>query len=114
MHPGLYFTLYLTAAALYAALHQNDRALDLLEAYVDLLSRKDVFPLKLKGSAFFDRLEPYFQTLNLGTNVPRSNALICRDLKTTVTGNPAFQTLKDESRFRRIIRRLEHWEGDKR
>lgn len=111
MHPGLYFTLYLTAAALYTSLHQNDRALDLLEAYVDLLSRKDIFPLKLKGSAFFDRLEPYFQTLNLGTNVPRSNTLICRDLKATVTGNPAFENLKDENRFRQIVRRLEHWEG---
>lgn len=110
MHPSLYFSLYLTAASLFAAQNRNGRALDVLEQYVELLSHKDVFPLKLKGNEFFDQLEPLFQSFNLGTAVPRSNKLIWKDLKDTVLSNPAFQGLAGEERFEKLARRLTHLE----
>lgn len=112
MQPTLYCTLYLTAAALYAAQGSKEKALGLLEAYVELLARGGIFPLRLRGSAFFDRLEPFFATLNLGTSAPRSDTLVRRDMKTAVTANPAFQSLAGEERYRRLVHRLEHWEGE--
>lgn len=110
MHPSLYFTTYLTAAALFAAQGKTGRALELLEAYVDLATQKNIFPLKLKGNAFFDLLEPFFNTLNLGTSVPRSDKLIRKDLKDILTNNPAFQSLAGEERYHRMVRRLEQSE----
>lgn len=107
MHPAVYLTLYLTAAALFASQNRKERALDMLEAYADLC-RKDLFPLKLHGNAFFDRLDTYFASLNLGTSAPRSDKLIIRDLKGSVEGNPVFQSLAGEERFQRVLRRLGH------
>ena len=112
MHPGLYFPLYLTAASLFAAQKQNDRALDLLEAYADLAMLKDIFPLKLKGNRFFDLLGPYFDSLNLGTAPPRSDRLVQKNLKSLVANSPAFQGLASEERYRRIVRRLAHWKEE--
>jgi transcriptional regulator with XRE-family HTH domain len=111
LHPASYFSFYLTTASLYVSIGQNEQALKLLEAYTDLVTRKGVFPLRLKGDAFFDRLEPYFASLNLGSHAPRSDILIRRDLKTTVTHNPVFQALQNDHRFQRIRHRLDQWEA---
>lgn len=110
MYPTLYFTLYLTAASLFTAQKRNDRALDVLEEYVELLSREDVFPIKLKGNEFFDLIAPYFETLNLGTSAPRSDSLILKDIRDGVISNPAFLGLAGEPRFEKLSRRLSHIE----
>lgn len=112
MHPSLYFTVYLTAAGLFAAQRLNEKALQLLESYVDLLFQKDIFPIRLKGNEFFDRLEPYFDSLNLGDAAPRSDKLIRNDLKNVVINNPAFQSLTSEERYRSLVRRLERLEKE--
>jgi transcriptional regulator with XRE-family HTH domain len=108
--PHQYFTLYLTAAALYAAAQNNIRALDMLEAYTDVVTDETIYPLKLRGTAFFDRLEAYYDTLGLGNRAPRSEKLIKKDLKDVVINNPAFFGLIQEERYRNLIRRLEHFE----
>lgn len=110
LHPASFFTLYLTAASVYSSVGKGDQALDLLEAYINLVTNKDIFPLKLKGNDFFDRLEPYFASLNLGTHTPRSEILIRKDIMSTITQNPTFQALQGDKRFQQIIRRLNHWE----
>lgn len=110
LHPASYFSFYLTAASIYISIGQNDQALNSLEAYSNLITREDVFPLKLKGDDFFDRLEPYFSSLNLGAFPPRSEILIRKDLVSTIMQNPAFQTLQKDKRFQQIVQRLNHWE----
>lgn len=110
MHPALYFSFYLAAAAVFAAQKRNDRALDVLEQYEELLSHKNIFPLKLQGNEFFDRLAPMFESNNLGTSVPRSQKLIVNDLKNTVLHYPAFQSLAGEERYQALCRRISHWE----
>ncbi len=108
--PHQYFTLYLTASMLYAAAQNNSRALDMLEAYADVVTDESIYPLKLRGSAFFDKLEEYYDTLGLGNKAPRSEKLIKKDLKDIVINNPAFYGLIQEERYRNLIRRLEHFE----
>jgi tetratricopeptide (TPR) repeat protein len=107
VQPHHYFTLYLAAAGLFAAANATDRALDMLEAYTDVATDRATYPLKLKGGEFFDRLEAYYDTLNLGTGVPRSEKLIKKDLKEIVLNNPAFTNLRENARFRRLAGRLE-------
>jgi transcriptional regulator with XRE-family HTH domain len=108
--PHQYFTLYLTAAALYASAQMNSRALDMLEAYADIATDDTIYPLKLRGNAFFDRLEEYIDTLSLGNKAPRNEKLIKKDLKGAVINNPAFFSLIQEERYRRLVSRLEHFE----
>ena len=79
--PHHYFVLYLTAASLLAARGGRDRALELLEAYTDLVTDPDIYPLKLRGGDFFDLLEPYFDALAPGNAPPRSEKLIKRDMR---------------------------------
>lgn len=106
--PHLYFTLYLTAAALYASAQNNSRALDMLEVYADVVTDAGIYPLKLRDSSLFDKLEQYYESLSLGNSAPRSEKLIKKDLKDAVINNPAFFGLIQEERYRRLIRRLEH------
>jgi transcriptional regulator with XRE-family HTH domain len=108
--PHQYFTLYLTAAALFAAQDNASRALDMLEAYAELVTDETIYPLKLRGSSFFDLVEPYFDMLNPGNAPPRSEKLIKKDMKDVVLNNPAFFSLVGEERYRRLVSRLEHFE----
>jgi transcriptional regulator with XRE-family HTH domain len=108
--PHPYFTLYLTAAALFAAGNNTARALDMLEAYTALVTDPDIYPLKLRGNSFFDLIEPYFESQNLGNSAPRSEKLIKKDMKDVVINNPAFFGLVSEERYRRLVSRLEHFE----
>lgn len=112
MHPSLYFGLYLTAASAFLSQRRTDRALDMLEQYVELLGLKGVFPLRLKGNGFFDLLGPLFESFNLGSSVPRSNKLILKDLRSAVLGNPAFQSLTGNERYEKLVRRFSHLEVD--
>lgn len=110
LHPASCFSFYLLAASAYHSIGKSDQALNLLEAYTNLATRKNVFPLALKGNDFFDRLEPYFASLNLGTYPPRSETLIRKDIASTVAQNPAFETLHENKRFQQIVNRLNRWE----
>jgi hypothetical protein len=110
MNPAPYFTLYLTAAALFVQQNNSGKALDMLEEYTELITQKDIYPLKLHGNAFFDQLDAYFETLNLGTDVPRSEKLIKKDMKEVIMNYPAFAVLAQEERYQRIVKRLESFE----
>jgi hypothetical protein len=104
--PHHYFALYATAALLFLSAGKTDRALDLLETYADLATDRTLFPMRLRGSDLFDRLEAFYAALNIGVNVPRSEKLIKKDLKQIVTDNPAFAPLAENERFRRLAERL--------
>jgi transcriptional regulator with XRE-family HTH domain len=107
VQPHHYFTLYLTAAGLFTAAGETDRALDMLESYTDIATDRATYPLRLKGGDLFDRLEAYYNTKNLGTGAPRSEKLIKKDLREIVLHNPTFAALHENARFRRLAGRLE-------
>lgn len=112
MQPSLYFTMYLTAAALFAAQGRKERALDMLETYGNLIARRDLFPLKLHGDAFFDLLEPYLESLSLGAFAPRSDKVIWKDMRDIVVQHPSFQCLAAEPRYIKLVEKLRHLKED--
>lgn len=110
INPSLYFSLYLSSAYIYAMQGENNSALDMLEKYVEILYKPGVFPLKmLKGNDFFDSLEDYFNSLDLGGELPRSEKLIKKSIKESVINNPVFNNLSSEDRYKRIIKKLEEF-----
>lgn len=110
MQPHHYFTLYLTAASLFAAGGDSLRALDMLEAYTDIVTDPATFPLKIRGSDYFDLITDYFDSQQFGNSAPRSETLIKKDLKDVVLNNSAFFCLVSDVRYRNIVSRLEHFE----
>ncbi len=107
IHPAAYATVCLIAAQLFATMGEKGKGLFLLERYAEVFSRRDVFPLKLKGNALFDGLDPFFASLEMGTAPPRNDELIKESIKDAVSKNPAFAPLGEDKRFLRLMEKLE-------
>ncbi len=107
LHPGVYFSVILTQAILYASQQKNDSALSSLESFAKLVSKPGLFPLTLHGTEFFDCLDSLFDRIELGVQAPRSSDLIKRDLKKAVLENPVFLPLHMDERFSQLKNTLE-------
>ena len=105
LHPGVLVGLHLTAASGYAAQGRNDLAVEILRRYTDIVTG-DIYPLKLKGDGFFDRLDDWLSGLDLGTGLPRDEVTIRRGMADAVLKNPAFQALGEDEVFKSISARL--------
>lgn len=105
LHPSLLVKFYIIGAQNYIAVGNTDKALEILETYAELVT-EDIYPLKLKGDDYFNLLEEWIETLDLGNSFPRNDKIICQSMVDGVVKNPAFITLCDEPRFHRIVERL--------
>ena len=106
MHPVLFVTAYLAAAHIYATQNRMEEALEMIEKYVRLLSAPGLFPLKLHGNAFFDLLDNFWDTLDLGVFPPRSDEVVLQSAKDAILINPVFEPLKSDPRFNQLIKKL--------
>jgi transcriptional regulator with XRE-family HTH domain len=107
LNPGILWKIYLAAAQIYTMQGNKERALDILEAYLESIEKSDKGKFRLKGNAIFDVLEDYFKTIDLETSAPRQAEVVWMDIKKAVLQNPIFAVLEPEERFHRIKRRLE-------
>ncbi|MFA0815429.1 MAG: helix-turn-helix domain-containing protein [Anaerofustis sp.] len=105
LHPSLCVNIPLTAAGGYVLQSKTDRALDMLDEYTRVVTG-DIYPLKLRGDVFFDRVEPWLKRMDLGGALPRDEKTIRKSMVDAVAQNPAFSTLSGEPRFRILIDRL--------
>ena len=107
---GLYVNtaaVHLSFATAYAMGGNVYRALDCLEDY-ERACRRLEFPIKLHGDEFFDKAESWLEDVNvIGTDAPREDTLNKKSLLESVTANPAFATLADDPRFKRIVKGLQ-------
>ncbi len=107
LHPGLLLSFYVSAAQNYLALGKTEKALDLLEQYTQLAT-SDIYPLRLHGDHYFDRLDGWLEhTLTLGSDMPRNETIVRKDMTQAVRDNPAFTIIRYTPRFQSMIRRLE-------
>lgn len=105
LHPALLVKLYIVGAQGYTMLGNTKKALEILEEYAELVTG-DIYPLKLKGDDYFNLLEEWIETLDLGDALPRDEKMICQSMFDGVARNPAFAVLSEEPRFLRIVQRL--------
>lgn len=105
LHPSVIIGLYLAAAQGYCMQQRHERALDMLEEYVDIVTG-DIYPLRLQGDDFFDLLNPWLEQLDLGTDLPRNEKIIKKSMLDIVK-SPAFAALAQEERYRSLSERLE-------
>lgn len=106
LHPGQLLTLYFHAAQGFMAFGNTEKVLELLEKYTELAAG-DIYPLKLHGDSYFNRLDDWFETvLPLGSDFPRDERIIRKSMTEAVTDNPVFRPIADNPRFRSIVRKL--------
>lgn len=106
LHPGVVIGTYIVAAQGYVAQNNHDRALDMLQQYTEIVT-DDIYPLKLHGDEFFDKLDQWLIKLDIGQDLPRDDKTIKRSMCAAVAENPGFSVLADNQRFKNIIARLQ-------
>lgn len=106
MHPALYLSAYIASAQVFTMQDKKEDAIKMLEKYVRILRTPGLFPLKLHGNSFFDSLDSYFDSLDLGTYPPRSDEVIKQSAKDAVLRNPGFEPLKNEPKFLQLSEKL--------
>lgn len=106
MHPAIYLSAYLAAAQVFVMQDKKEDGLKMLEKYVRILRSPGLFPLKLHGNSFFDSLESYLDSFDLGAYPPRSDEVIKQSAKDAVLRNPGFEPLKNEPRFLQLSEKL--------
>lgn len=105
LHPALLVKFYIISAQGYTMAGNTDKALEILENYAELVTG-DIYPLKLKGDDYFNLLEEWIETLDLGDALPRDDKIICQSMVDGVVKNPAFTAISEEPQFQRIAERL--------
>lgn len=106
LHPGVLVSLYICAAQGYIAQNNQDKALDMLQQYTEIVS-SDIYPLSLHGDGFFDLLDDWLIKLDLGNNLPRDERTIQKSMADVFINNPAFAVLAEKQRFQNIAAKLQ-------
>ena len=104
--PNAAFVFYLKAATGYMMLQQQEKALKLLEKYVNTCE-KCVFPLSLKGDDYFYLLNNWIHRHGqVMKNAPRDEQSIKHDLVREIECNPLFEPLSQKQEFQQLIGKL--------
>ncbi|MEQ8176427.1 MAG: helix-turn-helix domain-containing protein [Syntrophomonadaceae bacterium] len=106
LHPAVLVGLYICAAQGYIAQNDPDKALDMLQQYMEIAT-SDIYPLSLHGDDFFDLLDGWLNKLDLGNGLPRDERTIRKSMADVVVHNPAFSMLVDKQRFQSIVEKLQ-------
>ena len=106
LQPTALMTIYIVSAQGYVTQGKKDKALSMLEKYTTLVT-DTIHPIQLRGDDFFDFLDPWLDELILGTAPPRDEKSIEISIVDSITKNPIFASLENESRFTNIVKRLQ-------
>ena len=99
------------AAVSFASCGEKEPALTQLGRYVDCLAElMSMEELVLHGDAYFDRMDEWFEQLDLGPNAPRSRKTVVQSLPQTLT-HPAFAAFMETPEFERLKKKLTGFTG---
>lgn len=105
LHPNSVTAWYFTKALEAAAAEEEEAVKDALTHFVSITTN-DLFPVRLRGDSYFDRLDSWLeQTLDLGTAPPRSESAIWDSIEQTVH-HPAFAAWHNTSWQKELIARI--------
>ena len=97
------FGIHIAAAQGYLLQQEPEKALNALEEYADTVGGYK-FPLKLKGNAYFDRVNEWLEdNVVIGTGTPIDDITVKTNFIRAMEENPAFSALKGEEKYQRII-----------
>ena len=106
LHPAVMINLYLMAARSYTLQGNLEKAMDVLEEFLQLVRKNENTTFTLHGNRIFDTLDAYFTTVDIETTAPRGVEFVWKDIRVNVLKDPAYAALEGEERFQRIKRHL--------
>lgn len=111
LHPIIMVRCYLANAQGYMLKSREtkepEKALALLERYASGIENLNE-PVELHGDAYFDKIGGWLEELDLGCQVPSDFKSMRLALYKGVSENSLFDTLKEEERYKIIIKRLQN------
>lgn len=105
LRPDKLAGVYLIAAQLYAKQGEYEQTIHFLQLYTDLITTK-IYPLKLHGNMFFNKLEDWFEQLDLGADALIDEKTLSQSFAAAVTQNPIFTPLAAVPHFQSICEKL--------
>jgi transcriptional regulator with XRE-family HTH domain len=106
LHPNTMAQVYHAAAQVYAIHQDADTTLSYLADYTKICV-SGFFPYSLHGDDYFDAIQPWFETFDLGVGPPRSEEVIKQSMVDGLVANPQFDFIKMDRRFQDLIKQLE-------
>ena len=106
LHPNTMAQVYHAAAQVYAIHQDADTTLSYLADYTKICV-SGFFPYSLHSDDYFDAIQPWFETFDLGVGPPRSEEVIKQSMVDGLVANPLFDFLKADHRFQDLVRQLE-------
>lgn len=98
--------IHLVAAQSYIMQQDNEKALDALEEYVDIVCGY-TYPLKIRGSSYFNYIDEWIEeSIPLGSIIPRDENAVKKSF-IDVLYNPIFESIKDDDKYKLLMSRLE-------
>ncbi len=110
LSPNNTVLLYALGAHMYMSTGNKDKAIEMLNKYVDVCINS-FFPLNLHGDSYFDRIDSWFAEQALGSAAPRNEKVIKESMLNDVLMNPAFVTLAEEPGYKNLVERLKNFVG---
>ena len=106
LQPNAAFLFYFKAGTGYMMLQQHEKAITMLEKYVESCE-KCVFPLSLKGDDYFYLFNNWIHRQGqIMTQAPRDEQSIKSDLVREIESNPVFAPLHEEEIFQQLLKKL--------
>lgn len=106
LHPNV-AAQFLFQSAVVCAVNGRDAealaALSRFEKCVDRLQAAE--EIRLHGDEYFDRLDDWIDRLPLGSMAPRDKSFIRQNLQVSLS-HPAFDSIREQEEFQRLVRRL--------
>ena len=100
LNPNVTAGFHYQVAVYKAALQEEDEAYERLQKYVETacaLLKKGM----LHGDSYFNRLDRWFEDLDLGTQMPRNRKLVLQSVRENLN-NPAFAMLREKKDFTKM------------
>ncbi len=105
IHPNSVANYYYQAAVTYCMHGQEHKAYERLECFVSLIIRMLQEGIVLHGDAFFDKLDSWFEELDLGAQGVRTGKFVMESAVSALE-NPVFEGLEHKERLHNLKKKL--------
>ena len=105
LNPYVVVPVLIIIAQGYMRLGNSEKALDYLDDYSKMVAF-EFYPLKFRSTPFFDKIEDWYETFDLGNTTPRDEVIIRQSTLDVLVNNPIFMPLKENERFIHLVNRI--------
>lgn len=105
MHPVALMNFQLSATFGYAQMEDETAALEMLQAFVEII-QGTTFPVVLHGDDYFDQIDEWLEHLEIGNQLPRDSMKVKVGLLEMVIDNPTFAQFEDQEQVQEIFTKL--------